>query len=136
MVTNYFIIPTLCMLNFVRVLIETTFNFKCSLYYHLRIGAIPETVDEWKFLLCLVKNHCSSVLHPPLQNGSSISNGTPNWSNCVTIENVALLLAKVIGPDRALLLLQEYDLMDELSERFAKVCEILRIAERRQRYVL
>ncbi|KAJ6665040.1 hypothetical protein lerEdw1_005271 [Lerista edwardsae] len=99
-------------------------------------GAIPETVDEWKFLLCLVKNHCSIVLHPPLQNGSSISNGTPNWSNCVTVENVALLLAKVIGPDRALLLLQEYDLMDELSERFAKVCEILRIAEKRQRYVL
>ncbi|XP_066465608.1 BLOC-2 complex member HPS5 [Tiliqua scincoides] len=99
-------------------------------------GAIPETIEEWKFFLCLVKNHCSSVLHPPMQNGSAVSNGTPNWSNCVTVENVALLLAKVIGPDRALLLLQEYDLMVELSERFAKVCEILRIAEKRQRALI
>lgn len=97
-------------------------------------GAIPETIEEWKFFLCLVKHHCSSDLHPPIQNGSAI--GIPNWSNCVTVENVALLLAKVIGPDRALLLLQEYDLMVELSERFVKVCEILRIAEKRQRALI
>ncbi|XP_033009915.1 Hermansky-Pudlak syndrome 5 protein isoform X2 [Lacerta agilis] len=99
-------------------------------------GAIPETVEEWKFLLCLVKSHCSSVLHPAMQNGGAVSNGDPNWPNSVTVENVALLLARVIGPDRALQLLQECGLMVELSERFAKVCEILRIAEKRQRALI
>ncbi|XP_061466203.1 BLOC-2 complex member HPS5 isoform X2 [Rhineura floridana] len=99
-------------------------------------GAIPETVEEWKFLLCLVKSCHSSVLHPATQNGSAVSNGTSDWSNTVTIENVALLLARVIGPDRALQLLQECGLMVELSERFAKVCEILRIAEKRQRALI
>lgn len=94
---------------------------------------MPETVEEWRFLLDLVKSHHSSVLHPSVQNGSSVSNGAPNWSNCITVENVALLLAKIIGPDCAVLLLQESGLMTELSEKFAKVCEILRIAEKRQR---
>ncbi|XP_053128529.1 BLOC-2 complex member HPS5 [Hemicordylus capensis] len=99
-------------------------------------GAIPETMEEWKFLLCLIKSHCSSVLHPTMQNGSALGNGTPNWPNCITVENVALLLAKDIGPDRALLLLEGCGLMAELSERFAKVCEILRIAEKRQRALI
>ncbi|XP_015272770.1 PREDICTED: Hermansky-Pudlak syndrome 5 protein [Gekko japonicus] len=99
-------------------------------------GAVPETMEEWRFLLSLVKSHHSSVLHPAMQNGSAVSNGTPNWSNCVTVENVALLLAKIIGPDRAVLLLQECGLMTELSEKFAKVCEILRIAEKRQRALI
>lgn len=102
-------------------------------HFLLHLGAIPETMEEWKFLLCLVKSHCSSVPHPAMQNGGAVSNGDPNWPNSVTVENVALLLARVIGPDRALQLLQECGLMVELSERFAKVCEILRIAEKRQR---
>ncbi|XP_060119200.1 BLOC-2 complex member HPS5 [Heteronotia binoei] len=99
-------------------------------------GAVPETVEEWRFLLNLVKSHHSSVLHSSMQNGSAVSNGAPNWSNCVTVENVAVLLAKIIGPDRAVLLLQECGLMTELSEKFAKVCEILRIAEKRQRALI
>nr|XP_056707603.1 BLOC-2 complex member HPS5 [Euleptes europaea] len=99
-------------------------------------GAVPETVEEWKFLLGLVKSHHSSVLHPAMQNGDAVSNGAPNWSNCVTVENVALVLAKIVGPDRAALLLQECGLMTELSGKFAKVCEILRIAEKRQRALI
>ncbi|XP_054826717.1 BLOC-2 complex member HPS5 [Eublepharis macularius] len=99
-------------------------------------GAVPETVEEWKFLLGLVKSHHNSVFNPAMQNGSTVSNGAPNWSNCITIENVALLLAKIIGPDLALLVLQECGLMNELSEKFAKVCEILRITEKRQRALI
>ncbi|XP_020666560.3 BLOC-2 complex member HPS5 isoform X1 [Pogona vitticeps] len=99
-------------------------------------GAIPETIEEWKFLLCLVKNHHSSDLHLAMQNGSAFSNGTPDWSNHITVENMALLLARIIGPDRALQLLKECGLMDELSERFAKICEILRVAEKRQRALI
>ena len=99
-------------------------------------GAVPETIEEWKFFLCLVKNHHSSNLHLAMQNGNSFSNGTPEWSNHITVENTALLLARVIGPDRALQLLKESGLMAELSERFAKICEILRIAEKRQRALI
>ncbi|XP_077177694.1 BLOC-2 complex member HPS5 [Paroedura picta] len=99
-------------------------------------GAVPETVEEWRFLLNLVKSHHSSVPHLAMQNGSAVSNGAPNWSKCITVENVALLLAKINGPDRAVLLLQECGLMTELSEKFAKVCEILRIAEKRQRALI
>ncbi|XP_062973260.1 BLOC-2 complex member HPS5 isoform X2 [Elgaria multicarinata webbii] len=99
-------------------------------------GAIPETMEEWKFLLSLVKSHHSSALHPGMQNGSAVPNGSPDWSNYITVENVGLLLARVIGPDRASQLLQECGLMAELSERFAKVCEILRIAEKRQRALI
>lgn len=96
-------------------------------------GAIPENTEEWKFLLCQVKSPHSDVLHPGLQTDGAVSNGTPQWTNCVTVENVALLLAKVTGPDRALLLIEDCGLMADLSERFARVCEILRIAEKRQR---
>uniref|UniRef100_A0A8D0GYA4 HPS5 TPR domain-containing protein n=1 Tax=Sphenodon punctatus TaxID=8508 RepID=A0A8D0GYA4_SPHPU len=96
--------------------------------------SIPETMEEWKYLLHLAQSHSSGVHVHSTQNGSAVSNGSSNWSNCITVENVALLLAKVIGPDRALLLLQECGLTVELSERFTRVCEILRIAEKRQRW--
>ncbi|XP_060624031.2 BLOC-2 complex member HPS5 isoform X1 [Anolis sagrei] len=99
-------------------------------------GAIPETMEEWKFLLCLIKSHQSSAFQPVLQNGGTFNHSTPDWSNSVTIENVSLLLARVVGPDCAFQLLQECGLMDKLSERFAKVCEILRIAEKRQRVLI
>uniref|UniRef100_A0A8D0C6Q9 Hermansky-Pudlak syndrome 5 protein homolog n=1 Tax=Salvator merianae TaxID=96440 RepID=A0A8D0C6Q9_SALMN len=97
---------------------------------------VPETLEEWKFLLCLVKNHENSVNHLTVQNGTAISNGSSNCSSCITVENVALLLARVTGPDRALQLLQECGLKTEISEKFTKVCEILRIAEKRQRALI
>ncbi|NXX86727.1 HPS5 protein, partial [Urocolius indicus] len=95
-------------------------------------GSIPETVEEWKFLLHLAQNHSTALHHGP-QNGNAVSNGSLSCPDCVTVENVALLLAKAIGPNRALPLLQECGLTLELSERFTGVCEILRIAEKRQR---
>uniref|UniRef100_A0A8D0DR92 Hermansky-Pudlak syndrome 5 protein homolog n=1 Tax=Salvator merianae TaxID=96440 RepID=A0A8D0DR92_SALMN len=101
-----------------------------------KLGAVPETLEEWKFLLCLVKNHENSVNHLTVQNGTAISNGSSNCSSCITVENVALLLARVTGPDRALQLLQECGLKTEISEKFTKVCEILRIAEKRQRALI
>ncbi|NXR64583.1 HPS5 protein, partial [Rhadina sibilatrix] len=95
-------------------------------------GSIPETIEEWKFVLHLARNHSTAFHHSP-QNGNAVSNGGPSCPDCITVENVALLLAKAIGPNRALPLLQEYGLTLELSERFTGVCEILRIAEKRQR---
>ncbi|KAK9410060.1 Hermansky-Pudlak syndrome 5 protein like [Crotalus adamanteus] len=96
-------------------------------------GTVPKTIEEWKFLLCLVKSYHN--IHVS-QKDTSVTNGTPEWSNSVTVENVALLAARIIGPDRSLQLLQECDLVAELSERFAKICEILRIAEKRQRALI
>ncbi|NXL28341.1 HPS5 protein, partial [Glaucidium brasilianum] len=99
-------------------------------------GSIPETIEEWKFLLHLAQNHSTAFHHHGPQNGSAVSNGSPSCPDCVTVENVALLLAKAIGPNRALPLLQECGLTLELSERFTGVCEILRIAEKRQRALI
>ncbi|NXW88731.1 HPS5 protein, partial [Alopecoenas beccarii] len=96
-------------------------------------GSIPETIEEWKFLLHLAQNHGTAFHQHGPQNGNAVSNGSPSCPDCVTVENVALLLAKAIGPNRALPLLQECGLTLELSERFTGVCEILRIAEKRQR---
>ncbi|NXJ61098.1 HPS5 protein, partial [Rostratula benghalensis] len=98
-------------------------------------GSIPETVEEWKFLLQLAQNHSTAFHHGP-GNGNAVSNGSPSCPDCITVENVALLLAKAIGPNRALPLLQECGLTLELSERFTGVCEILRIAEKRQRALI
>ncbi|NXF56744.1 HPS5 protein, partial [Ciccaba nigrolineata] len=99
-------------------------------------GAVPETIEEWKFLLHLAQNHSTAFHHHGPQNGSAVSNGSSSCPDCVTVENVALLLAKAIGPNRALPLLQECGLTLELSERFTGVCEILRIAEKRQRALI
>ncbi|NWX15002.1 HPS5 protein, partial [Aegotheles bennettii] len=96
-------------------------------------GSMPETIEEWKFLLHLAQNHSTAFHHHGLQNGNAVGNGSLSCPDCVTLENVALLLAKAIGPNRALPLLQECGLTLELSERFTGVCEILRIAEKRQR---
>ncbi|XP_074441886.1 BLOC-2 complex member HPS5 [Larus michahellis] len=99
-------------------------------------GSIPETIEEWKFLLRLAQNHSTTFHHHGPQNGKVVSNGSPSCPDCITVENVALLLAKAIGPNRALPLLQECGLTLELSERFTGVCEILRIAEKRQRALI
>lgn len=99
-------------------------------------GSIPETIEEWKFLLHVAQNHSPAFHHQGPQNGNAVSNGGPSCPDCITVENVALLLAKAIGPNRALPLLQECGLTLELSERFTGVCEILRIAEKRQRALI
>ncbi|NXB98217.1 HPS5 protein, partial [Orthonyx spaldingii] len=99
-------------------------------------GSIPETTEEWKFLLHLAQNHSTAFHHHGPQNGNAVSNGGPSCPDCITVENVALLLAKAIGPNRALPLLQECGLTLELSERFTGVCEILRLAEKRQRALI
>ncbi|KFP70291.1 PREDICTED: Hermansky-Pudlak syndrome 5 protein [Acanthisitta chloris] len=99
-------------------------------------GSIPETMEEWKFLLRLAQNHSTALHHYGAENGSAVSNGSPSCPDCITVENVVLLLAKAISPNRALPLLQECGLTLELSERFTGVCEILRIAEKRQRALI
>ncbi|XP_066107178.1 BLOC-2 complex member HPS5 [Saccopteryx bilineata] len=94
-------------------------------------GWIPETTEEWKLLLHLVHNKSAKPASQKSPNGN-FSDGP----SLINVENVALLLAKAMGPDRAWSLLQECGLTLELSERFARTCDILRIAEKRQRALI
>lgn len=95
------------------------------------MGWIPETLEEWKLLLHLLQNKNTRPAPQESLNGSLSDGPTP-----INVENVALLLAKAMGPDRAWSLLQECGLALELSEKFTRTCDILRIAERRQRALI
>lgn len=75
---------------------------------------------------CAEPEHKANPLTSP--NGNFSDGPSP-----INVENVALLLAKAMGPDRAWSLLQECGLTPELSEMFTRTCDILRIAEKRQR---
>ncbi|XP_032749465.1 Hermansky-Pudlak syndrome 5 protein [Rattus rattus] len=94
-------------------------------------GWIPETLEEWKLLLHLLQNKNTRPAPQESLNGSLSDGPAP-----INVENVALLLAKAMGPDRAWSLLQECGLALELSEKFTRTCDILRIAERRQRALI
>ncbi|XP_062949244.1 BLOC-2 complex member HPS5 isoform X3 [Cynocephalus volans] len=94
-------------------------------------GWIPETVEEWKLLLRLVQNKSTRPAPQESLNGNLSDGPSP-----INVENVALLLAKAMGPDRAWSLLQECGLAVELSEKFTRTCDILRIAEKRQRALI
>ncbi|XP_012580937.1 PREDICTED: Hermansky-Pudlak syndrome 5 protein [Condylura cristata] len=94
-------------------------------------GWTPETVEEWKLLLHLVQNKNTKPVPPKSPNGNFSDGPSP-----INVENVALLLAKAMGPDRAWSLLQECGLTHEVSERFTRTCNILRIAEKRQRALI
>ncbi|XP_037695211.1 Hermansky-Pudlak syndrome 5 protein isoform X1 [Choloepus didactylus] len=94
-------------------------------------GWTPETVEEWKLLLLLIQNKSTRPAPQEPPNGNLSDGPSP-----VNVENVALLLAKAMGPDRAWSLLQECGLAHELSERFTRTCNILRIAEKRQRALI
>ncbi|NP_001090726.1 Hermansky-Pudlak syndrome 5 protein [Xenopus tropicalis] len=107
-------------------------------------GVIPETIDEWKLILQLAKSHDSLHYHyhdhhehqNGTANGSSVSNGHTDWPNFITVENVALLLVKVIGTERAWPYLQEWGATESFSERYTKVCDIMKVAEKRQRALI
>ncbi|XP_078076633.1 BLOC-2 complex member HPS5 isoform X2 [Mustelus asterias] len=101
--------------------------------FHEQNGLMPETLEEWNFVLELVRNHRDVTHCPAAQNGDSIANEGFDLSSSISLENVALLLAKALGPDRALTVLQDRDLHGNMSKRFGRVCDILRIAEKRQR---
>ncbi|XP_053417539.1 BLOC-2 complex member HPS5 isoform X2 [Nycticebus coucang] len=94
-------------------------------------GWIPETVEEWKLLLHLIQSKSTRPAPQVSLNGNLSDGPSP-----INVENVALLLAKALGPDRAWSLLQECGLALELSEKFTRTCDILRIAEKRQRALI
>uniref|UniRef100_A0A8C5ABB6 Hermansky-Pudlak syndrome 5 protein homolog n=1 Tax=Gadus morhua TaxID=8049 RepID=A0A8C5ABB6_GADMO len=80
---------------------------------------VPQTVQEWKVLIQL-SQQCSTEPEPGRRRQ-------------VTPENLTLRLAQSVGPDRALEVLEECGLPLALSPHSALVCELLRVAEKRQR---
>ncbi|XP_063293418.1 BLOC-2 complex member HPS5 [Pelobates fuscus] len=99
-------------------------------------GVLPETPDEWKMTLHLAKSCNVEHKHHVTDNGHTQTNGHSDWPHCITVENTALMLAKVIGPDRAWPYLQDWGLTENVSERYAKVCAVMKVAETRQRALL
>uniref|UniRef100_A0A4W3IFX4 HPS5 TPR domain-containing protein n=1 Tax=Callorhinchus milii TaxID=7868 RepID=A0A4W3IFX4_CALMI len=91
-------------------------------------GLMPETVEEWRVVLELAGSLHEAGHRPALHNGDVEPSGS------LDPESVALLLAKTIGPERALAVLQDSGLAGRLSHRFTTVCDILSIAEKRQRH--
>ncbi|KAF7659859.1 hypothetical protein LDENG_00292180 [Lucifuga dentata] len=96
-------------------------------------GVEPQTLDEWKLLIQL-SEQCSSLAESV--NGSSLSNGSAGCSQAVSPENLTLRLACTAGPERALAVLEECGVQLDLSPHSKLVCELLRVAEKRQRAVI
>ncbi|MBN3320069.1 HPS5 protein, partial [Atractosteus spatula] len=99
-------------------------------------GVVPESVDEWKLLLQLSQRHGDQPAAGPASRhapGNGVANGSADRAGRVSPENVTLRLACVVGPDRALSVLEECGARVVLGPRSGLVCELLRVAERRQR---
>lgn len=68
-------------------------------------------------------------------NGSSLSNGSADRGGKISPESLTLMLARMAGPDRAMAVLEECGVQVVLSPHSKLVCELLRVAEKRQRWV-
>ena len=68
-------------------------------------------------------------------NGNSWSNGSADCGGKTSLENLTLMLARKAGPDRALNVLEECGVQLVLSPQSKLVCELLRVTEKRQRWV-
>uniref|UniRef100_A0A8C1R6P9 Hermansky-Pudlak syndrome 5 protein homolog n=1 Tax=Cyprinus carpio TaxID=7962 RepID=A0A8C1R6P9_CYPCA len=114
-------------------------------------GIVPQSLDEWVLFLQLSQQISSSIEAPPTSalpsnpngscsddtNGTSdsspdLSDDSTDWSIRVSPENIILRLVRVFGPDRALTALQERGIPVDLSSRSTLVCDLLRVAEKRQ----
>ncbi|KAM3870325.1 BLOC-2 complex member HPS5 [Diretmus argenteus] len=99
-------------------------------------GVVPQTLEEWKLLIQL-SQQCSRVSEPVAGlNGSSLANGSADCSRQVSPENLTLRLARTVGPDRALAAVEECGVQLVLTPHATLVCELLRVAEKRQRAVI
>uniref|UniRef100_A0A673AA94 Hermansky-Pudlak syndrome 5 protein homolog n=1 Tax=Sphaeramia orbicularis TaxID=375764 RepID=A0A673AA94_9TELE len=99
-------------------------------------GIEPVTLDEWKLLIQLSQQYSSVPEQLTGVNGGSWSNGSADCSGRVSPENLTLRLARTAGPDRALAVLEECGVQLVLSPHSTLVCELLRVAEKRQRAMI
>ncbi|XP_037109390.1 Hermansky-Pudlak syndrome 5 protein [Syngnathus acus] len=92
-------------------------------------GVEPQNFSEWKLLIQLAQDHsCMSDV-----NGDALSNGSADCSRNVNAEALTLRLARTAGPERALAVLEECGVKLSLSPHSQVVCELLKVADKRQR---
>lgn len=100
-------------------------------------GVAPQTLEEWKLLIQLSQRCSSEGVSEQVTgvNGSSWSNGSADCGRKISPENLTLMLARTAGPDRAMAVLEECGVQLVLSPHSKLVCELLRVTEKRQRWV-
>ncbi|XP_061678765.1 Hermansky-Pudlak syndrome 5 protein isoform X2 [Syngnathoides biaculeatus] len=92
-------------------------------------GVEPQNLAEWRLLIQLAQDgSLSSDV-----NGDALSSGSPGSSRKVSPENLTLRLARAAGPERAMAILEECGVQPSLSPHSQLVCELLKVAEKRQR---
>lgn len=101
------------------------------------LGVEPQTLDEWKLLIQLSQQFSSvgDAEEVPGVNGGSWSNGSADCGGKISPESLTLMLARTAGPDRAMAVLEECGVQVVLSPQSELVCELLRVTEKRQRWV-
>ncbi|XP_061577696.1 Hermansky-Pudlak syndrome 5 protein [Cololabis saira] len=101
-------------------------------------GVEPRTWDEWKLLIRLSQQYSGVAAPQPAAdvNGSGWSNGSTEREGRINPESLTLMLARTAGPDRALAVLEECGVQLVLSDHSKLVCELLRVAEKRQRAMI
>uniref|UniRef100_A0A3Q3VRE7 HPS5 TPR domain-containing protein n=1 Tax=Mola mola TaxID=94237 RepID=A0A3Q3VRE7_MOLML len=100
-------------------------------------GVGPQTLDEWKLLIQLSQQFSSAgeSEQDPGVNGSGWSNGSADCDGKISPESLTLMLARTAGPDHAMAILEECGVQLVLSPHSKLVCELLRVTEKRQRWV-
>uniref|UniRef100_A0A8C5N9A5 Hermansky-Pudlak syndrome 5 protein homolog n=1 Tax=Gouania willdenowi TaxID=441366 RepID=A0A8C5N9A5_GOUWI len=114
---------TICQLDDIRLLEEPD-------------GVEPQTLDEWKFLIRHCASSCASADQLKVVNGEGSTNGSTVIGGRMGLESVMLLLARTVGSDSALSVLEDCGVQVELSDHSKLLCELLRLAERRQRALI
>uniref|UniRef100_A0AAY4DEZ7 Hermansky-Pudlak syndrome 5 protein homolog n=1 Tax=Denticeps clupeoides TaxID=299321 RepID=A0AAY4DEZ7_9TELE len=94
-------------------------------------GIVPQNLDEWRLLIQLSQKICSSST--AASNGTNHNNGDTSSS---FLNGLVLRLARVVGPDRAMETLHECGVQLELGPQSTLVCELLKVAEKRQRALI
>lgn len=101
-------------------------------------GVEPQTLDEWKLLIHLSQLHSSEVeveveVESEQVNGSSWPD--QDSGRKINPESLTLMLARTAGPEPAVGVLEECGVQPVLSPPSKLVLELLRVTEKRQRWV-
>lgn len=100
-------------------------------------GVEPQSLDEWKLLIRLSQRSNVAPEHVPGVNGDDgWSDGSGVSGGKVSPETLTLMLARSAGPDVALGVLQECGVQLVLTPHSELICELLRVAEKRQRAII
>ncbi|XP_061825618.2 Hermansky-Pudlak syndrome 5 protein [Nerophis lumbriciformis] len=96
-------------------------------------GVAPQNLDEWRLLIQLAQDSSRAAEQLANVNGGTLSNGSADSARKVSLENLTLRLAGTVGLQRAMAVLEECGVHLVLSSHSQLVCELLKVAEKRQR---